>query len=211
VPFPTRRAVLVLLAGVIACGPAAGAADLAVSLDAGWYDMTSAHRSAEAVFGSRGGPTVGGTVRLGLGRSWFAGAGARYFQRDGERVFTRGEGAPVFRLGHPLTVRLIPVYALAGYRFRSDARLVPYVSGGVGVAILREEDTVAEVSEVTASTRASGHLATGLEYGRGAVRLGAELMFTSVPGSAGIGGVSAAYRETDVGGFTLVGRIAFSP
>jgi hypothetical protein len=149
-------------------------------------------------------------VRLGRG-PWFLGAGARCFQEDGERVFTRGEGFPVFRLGHPLTVRLVPVYGIVGYRFRREARLVPYVLAGAGAAWLRERSTVAGLSETESSTRASGHLAGGFEYGRGTVRLGVELMFTTIPDSAGIGGVSAVYEERDVGGVTLVARIAFSP
>jgi hypothetical protein len=54
-------------------------------------------------------------------------------------------------------------------------------------------------------------VAAGFDHGRGPVRVGAELMFTTIPDSAGIGGVSAVYEERDLGGVTLVGRIAFSP
>jgi hypothetical protein len=208
--MPPRLVALVVLG--VALGPSgvpASAADLALSLDAGWYDMAAASRSARAVFGSRGGPTAGGAVHLGLGAAWFVGAGARWFQQDGERVFTRGDGEPVFRLGHPLTVRILPVYGFLGYRLRPHTRLVPYAMAGAGVATVRERATVAEITETAASTRASGHLAAGVEYGRGTVRLGAEVMFTTIPRSAGIGGVSAVYDEKDVGGVAVVARVAF--
>ncbi|PYQ19164.1 MAG: hypothetical protein DMF81_22745 [Acidobacteria bacterium] len=53
----------------------------------------------------------------------------------------------------------------------------------------------------------SGHFIAGVEWGRGVLRVGAEAMYTTVPNSIGVGGVSKIYGETDLGGFTAVGKI----
>ncbi|HEX6737695.1 MAG TPA: hypothetical protein VF310_05480, partial [Vicinamibacteria bacterium] len=116
-----RRWVPAAAAALALLGAApAGAKEFAVSLEGGWFDMTGARQSAKAVFDSSGGATFGGTVRLSFGRgAWFAGAGTRYFSHDGERVFVADSSSEVFRLGHPLSARVWPVYALVGYRFRA--------------------------------------------------------------------------------------------
>jgi len=190
----------------------AGAKEFAVSLEGGWFDRTGARQSAQAVFDSPGGPTFGVTVRLGLGRgAWFVGAGTRYFSRDGERVFVADSSSEVFRLGHPLSARVIPVYALAGYRFRVGKRLVPYVAAGPGYTAFREESTVADITETNQKSVLSGHLAAGAEYGVGTVRFGAEVFYTAAPDSVGFGGVSKVYGEKDVGGLSFVAKVVFVP
>jgi hypothetical protein len=50
-------------------------------------------------------------------------------------------------------------------------------------------------------------LAVGADYGRGNVRFGLEANYSLVPNTIGLGGVSAIYGETDVGGFSILGRI----
>jgi len=190
----------------------AGAKEFAISLEGGWFDMTGARQSAKAVFDSSGGPTFGGTVRLGLGRgAWFVGAGARYFSRDGERVFVADATGDVFRLGHPLSARVMPVYALVGYRFRTGKRLVPYVAAGPGYTIFREESIVADIQEKNEKSVLSGHVAAGAEYGQGTVRFGAEVFYTVAPDSVGFGGVSKVYGEKDVGGLSFVAKVVFVP
>jgi hypothetical protein len=51
----------------------------------------------------------------------------------------------------------------------------------------------------------------GLEYGRGTVRFGIEMTYSTVPNSADLGGVSSVYNEDDIGGFTVVGKLTFVP
>jgi opacity protein-like surface antigen len=200
-----------LLIAAAAPGPARGEG-FAIGLEGGYYDMTNARNSAKAVFdGSAGGPTFGAFARLDLGRSWFVGAGARVFQKTGERAFAADKDSPPFRLGHPLEVRVLPVYALVGYRVSPDASLSPYLGVGAGMTSYREESTVAgEVSTDTAS-KASFHGVLGLEYGQGRVRFAVEGMFMTVPGIIGESGISKVYEEDDVGGFSVVGRIVFVP
>jgi len=190
----------------------ARAEGFAIGLEGGYYDMTNARNSAKAVFeGSAGGPAFGAFVRHGLGRSFFVGVGARMFRRTGERAFVADKNSPPFRLGHPLKVRLLPVYALVGYRLSPDSTFSPYLGLGAGILSYREESTVAgEVITETAS-KPSFHGVLGLEYGRGSIRFAVEGMYTTAPNTIGTSGVSKVYDESDVGGASVVGRIIFVP
>jgi hypothetical protein len=203
---------LPLLVSLAAAAAPAAAADLELALEGGYNDMTNASRSAQAIFDGRSGGATGGlSARLGLGRSFFVGLAGRYFSRKGERVFVAAPGSPVFRLGHPLTVKIVPVYASLGYRFSQKARLVPYVTVGGGVTSYREESTVAGEVLAFEATKPSGHLALGADFGRGRVRFGAEAGYSFVPKTIGegISGVSKVYGEDDAGGLSLLGRVAF--
>jgi hypothetical protein len=208
----TRAALRAMVIALLALGatPRPSAADIAVALDGGYFFMTNAKKSAEAVFGGSGGGFTGGAeLTFGLSRSFFVGAGGRYFQKTGERVFVADENADVFRLGHPLKVRTIPLYGMLGFRISPDATFVPYVSGGAGVTLYHEESTVGEITESSSQSKFSGFVALGADYGRGAVRFGLEANYSFVPSTIGLGGVSAVYGEKDVGGFSILGRIVF--
>jgi len=185
-------------------------AQVAVAVNGGYFTMTGARNSAEAVFGGSGGGFTGGAeVTFGLSRSFFVGAGGRFFQKTGERVFVADAESPVFRLGHPLEIRTIPVYGLLGFHFTPDSKFDPYVSTGAGVTFYNEESTVAEITETNSQTKFSGFVALGADYGRGSVRFGVEANYSFVPNTIGLGGVSAIYGEKDVGGFAILGRIVF--
>jgi opacity protein-like surface antigen len=210
--FSTRLGGMVAVAAVLLGAAPARAGELAISLDGGWYDMTGARQTAKAVFDSPGGPTFGGSVRWGFGRgAWFVAAGSRYFSRDGERVFVAGTSSEVFRLGHPLEARVVPVYSLVGYRFRTGSRLVPYAGVGPGYTLFREKSTVALIEETNDKSVLSLHLAAGAEYGTGTVRFGAEVFYTAAPDSLGFGGVSKVYGEKDAGGLSFLAKVVFVP
>ena len=192
-------------------GPAAQAGETSLILDGGWYDMTNASNSANALFGSSGGPTLGFSGQYGMGESFFVRAGARFSQLEGERVFVESPGSEVFPLGHPLTVRIVPAYALVGFRFLEGASLRPYIGLGGGVTAYNEESEVAgEIIEFSA-TKPMGMAVAGLDYGRGSIRFGGEVAYSLVPNTIGTGGVSRVYGEDDVGGLTAVVRISFVP
>ena len=109
-----------------------------------------------------------------------------------------------------MTVRVIPVHAQVGWRFRPAAQLVPYVALGAGATSYREESTVGGLAEdPITQTKASGLAAAGVEYGRGRIRFGLDLSYLVAPDTLGLGGVSAIYGEDDVGGFTALGRVSF--
>jgi hypothetical protein len=204
-----RVGVAVIAAALAA--PAAGAGETSLTLDGGWYEMSNASKSANALFDASGGATLGFSGQYGLGESFFVRAGARFFQREGERVFVESPTSEVFRLGHPITVRIVPGYALVGFRFLEGASLRPYVGVGGGVTAYNEESEVAgEIIEYSA-TKPMGMAVAGADYGRGAVRFGVEFAYSLVPNTIGTGGVSQVYGEDDVGGLTAVVRISFVP
>lgn len=208
-----RGGLIALTAAALALGlgAAASAGQFTLEGQAGYSDLSRAKDSAKAVFdGSSGGFTWGGGVGYHFDNGFFATAWARHFSKDGERVFVAGPGQEVFPLGHPLSVRIIPVQLTIGYRFFEGQSLVPYVGAGGGITSYHEESTVAGITDTTSETKGSGHVLAGIELGRGALRLGAEVGYTFVPNALGIGGVSQVYGESDIGGFFFVGKIVFT-
>jgi len=198
------------LAVLLAAAAPAGALDVAVGGEGGYFGMSNASKSAKAIFdGSSGGGTYGGFVHLGLGEMFFVEAHARVFQKTGQRVFVANNGGPVFPLGHPLKIRTVPVYGEIGLRFLRSSRVSPYVAAGAGETSYREESDVAGLVETDSRTKFSGHFAAGVDYLAGPVRFGVELGWSTVPKTIGESGVSKVYGETDVGGFTVLGRLGF--
>jgi outer membrane protein W len=205
-----RRRTVTAVALLLLAGAGQASAEWAVGADGGYFAMTNSPKSAKAIFdGSNGGATFGGFFQLGLGSSFFVAAHGRYFEKTGERVFLANSGGEVFRLGHPLTIRLIPIYGMVGYRFGHSARWAPYVGVGGGATSYRETSNVAGLIETQSATKAAGHLSAGVDFLSGPVRFGLEVTYSAVPNTIGESGVSKVYGETDVGGATIVGRIAF--
>jgi opacity protein-like surface antigen len=185
----------------------ANAQGFGINAQAGYFAM-SATDSAKAVFGSSGGFMGGGGLSYTFGHLYVEG-GARYFSKEGERVFIAQPGDTPFPLGHPLKVRLIPGYGTVGYRFGNGAFL-PYVGAGAGVVSYREESTVAGLDAEASETKAEFHGLVGVEYGRGHLRFAAELVYSSAPNAIGIAGVSKVYGEDDLGGLLIQGKIVFN-
>jgi Outer membrane protein beta-barrel domain len=209
-PAPHRARRVLLVLAVLLLASTGEAVDWAVGVEGGYCDMTNASKSAKAIFdGSSGGGTIGGFLRFGFGRSFFVEGHGRYFQREGERVFVAAPGSPVFRLGHPLTIRLVPVYGMIGYRFGQWPRWAPYVTLGLGATSYKETSNVAGLVETASATKASGHGALGVDFLAGPVRFGVELGYSTVPNTIGESGVSKVYGEKDVGGLTVLARLAF--
>ena len=204
--FPRRACLAALVA--VSSATAAGAGEVSLTLDGGWHELSGSSNSAKAVLDASGGPTFGFAGQYGLGESFFIRAGARIFRRDGERVFVATPASPVFGLGHPLTLRIIPVYGLVGYRFLRRGSLRPYVGVGGGATSYNEESDVAGEIFTSTATKASGHAVAGLDFGRGAIRLGGEVMYAVAPNAIGFAGVSQVYGEDDIGGLSAVVRIS---
>jgi hypothetical protein len=80
--------------------------------------------------------------------------------------------------------------------------------GGGATSYKEESDVAGEIFTSTA-TKASGQAVAGLDYGRGAVRFGGEVMYSLVPNTIGFAGVSRVYDEDDIGGLTAVVRLSF--
>src|SRR5512143_3537226 len=80
---------------LLAIAPA-GAQGLAVFGTGGYFSMSAAD-SAKAVFDSSGGPTFGGGLSYGIGKHFYVEGAVREFSKEGERVFVKSAGDPVFK------------------------------------------------------------------------------------------------------------------
>jgi len=208
--MPSRALPALAAALVLAGAGPAAALDWGIGVEGGYSEMTNASKSAKAIFdGSKGGGTIGGFVRIGLGQSFFLEAHGRHFQKTGERVFIADAAGEVFPLGHPLTIRLIPVYGAVGYRFLPSSHFAPYVTIGLGATSYKETSDVAGLVETQSATKFSGHGALGVDYLAGPLRIGVEVGYSTVPNTIGDSGVSKVYNEKDVGGLTVLARLAF--
>lgn len=179
----------------------------------------AASRSLEATTGSATGGAYGGGGQVGFGRLFVQGSVERY-QADGRRVFVLDDR--VFDLGIPNRIDITPVQLTAGYR--AGSRIAAYGGGGIGWYRFAESaafgprsgrpDGAPEGAMVpplgppygddTRETRRSYHVLGGVETPLLSwLRIGGEGQWTWVPDALGAGGVSAAFDETDLGGFSL--------
>lgn len=199
---------LLTLAAPLAVARAA-AGELALEGHAGYFQM-AASSTGSALFGSDNGATYGGAARYTFWRGAFVSAGARTFSKDGERVFVSAPGAPVQKLGFPLSMKTTPIFLTAGYRFRNGHMIVPYLSAGAAFTKYSETSSVAGESfdESVSKTGFTG--AVGLEVGRGLLRFAAEGGWSSVPNAIGKAGVSKVYGENDIGGTYAIGKLVLA-
>jgi hypothetical protein len=200
------------LASALALGLSVGTAaagELAAEFMGG-YSVLSASRSADAIFGSSGSFTWGASGRYTITKGFFASAGVRTFSKEGERVFVASPTGPVARLGFPLSIRVTPTFVNAGYRFRDGKMLVPYAGIGGTLTAFREESSVVGELYEKSRTKAGFHVVGGVEVGRGRFRFGAEAGWSTVPDAVGVGGVSAVYDESDLGGWSVLGKFVIA-
>jgi opacity protein-like surface antigen len=190
----------------------AGDTGFAIEGQYGYRDFTAAKSSAQAVFdGASGGALWGGGARYVFHSGIFFSAWARSLKKDGQRVYIPDASSPVFPLGHPLSVHLVPIQATIGFRATPRrSAFTPYAGIGAGVTKYHEESTVGGVTDTFDETKFSAHALAGLEIGRSSFRLAAEGGYTIVPNAVGIGGVSKIYDETGLGGFWVVGKVVFT-
>jgi opacity protein-like surface antigen len=207
-----RANIAAILASTLLAGaaPAARAQGLIADAQVGVTSF-SASNSMKAVFDSSSAMTFGGRVGWVFGRGIYAAVSVRSLSKDGERVFVAEPSAPVFKLGHPLSMSLVPVDITVGYRFQGKRLFTPYVGLGGGKVSFEEKSTVGGVTEKESRSKSSWHVLGGVELGRGRLRLAAEALYEGVPDAIGVGGVSQVYGEKDLGGFTLLGKVVFAP
>lgn len=204
------------LLGLALAGAAGQAAALeperfSLAFEAGYQGLNAASDSAKAVFdGSTGGTTFGGSARVGLGRLFVVGAGARFFSKDGQRVYVADPGSPVFPLGHPLELKLRPIYGFAGVRLFADSKLVPYLAVGGGATSYKETSTVGGETTEVSESKGTFLVMLGADWRvHPNVSLGVEGRYTSISDAIGLAGVSKVYGEDNLGGFSFAGRLGF--
>lgn len=212
----TSRACGGWLLGLALAGAAGQAAALeperfSLAFEAGYQGLNAASDSAKAVFdGSTGGTTFGGSARVGLGRLFVVGAGARFFSKDGQRVYVADPGSPVFPLGHPLELKLRPIYGFAGVRLFADSKLVPYLALGGGATSYKETSTVGGETTEVSESKGTFLVMLGADWRvHPNVSLGVEGRYTSISDAIGLAGVSKVYGEDNLGGFSFAGRLGF--
>jgi len=132
-------------------------------------------------------------------RGAFVSAGVRTFSKEGERVFVTGVSGEVQKLGFPLSVRITPVFLTVGYRFRDGRLIVPYVGAGASRTSYQEESEVAGETFDDERSKTGFLGVAGVEVGRGHLRFGAEVGWSTVADAIGVGGVSKVYGEDDLG------------
>jgi len=200
------RRLLAAVALLAATALPSAAGELAVEAQVGYFGMT-AEQSAKAVFGSSGGLTFGGAVRYDVWRGVFVSGGLRTFSKDGERVFLTSPGAPIQKLGFPVSVRLTPILLSAGYRYAHWKWVVPYASVGAAITAYSEKSDVAGQSFDQDFTKTGFVGAIGVETGHGRLRGGVEVGYSTVSNAIGFAGISKIYGEDDIGGFHVVGKV----
>ena len=165
------------------------------------YTRFSAQNSFQAITGTGGGATVGGGAEVRIGHLFIGGSIDRYRQ-TGQRVLVIDR--EVFGLGVPDTISLVPMKALAGWRFE-HGNATPYVGGGIGTVLFTEESLAADPGENIQTRFTSYHGVAGVEIRNGWVATAFEVEYSRIPDSIGFGGASAAFQESNLGG--VVGRI----
>jgi hypothetical protein len=172
----------------------------------------TASDSFKAILGTASGPIFGGGVEATLPHHLFVSLRASRFRKTGERVFLF-EGQQ-FDLGIPTTITITPVELSGGYRFERRrpargrvparaVRLIPYVGGGVGWHRYEETSEFATDAENVSERNIGYQLLGGAEYRLNRwLGVAGEAGWATVPDALGQdpNGVSAAFKETDLGG-----------
>jgi len=166
------------------------------------YTQFAARNSFQAVTGHGGGAFFGGGAEVRVGNGLFLGASIDRFSNTGQRVLVfEGE---VFGLGVPNTITLVPMTVTAGWRFE-HASATPYIGGGIGRILYKEDSSFADPSENVDTQFKSYHVLGGVEFRNGWVATAFEVEYSRIPDAIGLAGASAAFHESNLGG--IVGRI----
>jgi hypothetical protein len=166
------------------------------------YARFAAQNTFEAIFGNGGGAFFGGGGEVRLGRHLFVNASIERFKKTGQRVVVVGD--QVFGLGIPDTVTLTPIVGAAGWRFAHE-HVTPYFGGGIGKVLYKEDSSFDDEGESIDTRFTRYHVLGGVEVRNNWVATAFEVEYARVPDAIGVGGASAAFEESNLGG--IVGRI----
>jgi opacity protein-like surface antigen len=172
------------------------------------FDKMTASDSFKAVTESDTTTLFGGGVQgTNLWRGLFAEVGAEVTSLDGERVFV-GPDDEVFRLGIPVQIKMRRVDVVVGWRTTVD-RFTTY--GAAGPTFLKYEETsdFADPGENVDQSNTGFVLLGGGEISVTRwVHIRGEVRYRRIKDAIGLGGVSAHFDETDLGGFGAALKIA---
>lgn len=156
----------------------------------------------DAVAGSRADSGIGfGATVTGLWRGLFVDAGFAQQRVQGERVFM--DSGTVYKLGIPLSIKMRPVDVAAGWRFLSSRRLSPFVGAGVSFISYTETADFAAGTDNVSDSGTGALLLGGVDVAIARwIKIGGEIRYRAVDGVLGESGVSAAFGEDQLGGFS---------
>jgi hypothetical protein len=192
-------------------------------------------RSFDAVAGTHSKTTFGfGAEIQNIWEHVFAGVAYSPMSLDGERVFV--DSNVVYPLGIPVDISVNSLDIVGGWRFvlkpkgakpappkpgqkpakeslaprppSKAPRLVPFVGGGLSMAMYKETSQNSGGDDVSKS--ASGFVFLGgVDYTLTKwVRVGGEFRYRAVTGVLGSGGVSQVYGEKSLGGYVIAARVS---
>jgi hypothetical protein len=166
----------------------------------------AARQSVAAVTGQSYGPTFGAGAQVRFRSGFYVQASFERFRRTGERVFVfEGE---TFPLGIPDTITVQPVVAAVGYRPPSSASIRPYVGVGLGTYHLQESSPFDDATEAIDQWHRGYHAHGGVEFWtRRWFAPAVEARYTTVPDALGTSGAAAAFKESNLGGWQVYGKI----
>jgi opacity protein-like surface antigen len=169
----------------------------------------------DTLFGSNAGLVFGGGGQVLFPGGWYVELSASRFRREGERVFV-GANQEIFPLGIPLEVTLTPLELTGGWRYFHCPRpikgpprpcrptVVPYLGGGFSSYRYQETSDFSGAGDDLDERFSGFHLLGGAEYRvTPFVAVGGELAWSTIADAIGEGGVSAAFDEDNLGGFTV--------
>ena len=151
------------------------------------------------IVGSAFAAAYGGGAQVVLPNGAFVQASIDRYRKSGSLVLV--SGTQIFTLAVPDTVSVTPIQFTIGYRDPAARRIVPYFGVGGGWHVLRER--ASSLPDI-----AAGHL--GYHVLGGAeipvtrwLAFAGEGQWAAVPKSLGTTGLSAAFKEDDLGGVSL--------
>jgi len=176
-------------------------------------ESLAAKQSFDAVLGASSLTFVGGGVDVvRIWKGAFVRVAVSRAQKTGSRVFVDST-LRTYPLNIPLTITMTPIEAGGGWRLPSldgKGRVVPYVGAAALWLHYQESSSFADASENTDTIFGGSALFAGVEGNIGHLNVGVEGLLRRVPQGVGAGGVSASFKESDLGGGAVRLRIGAS-
>ena len=158
--------------------------------------------SFDAVTGSSWGVMYGGGVQFGLSNGLFLQGSYERYESVGQRVFVFED--QIFELGIDNTVTVTPIHATVGYRQPADGGSVAYLGVGASWYRFQEEAAFALAGDDVDESKPGFHILGGIEFPLTSwFWVGGEGQWSYVPEILGTDGISEAFTEDDLGGFTI--------
>jgi opacity protein-like surface antigen len=181
--------------------------DFGISGRIGYMDITQASDSFKAVFGRSAGLSLGAGMKIDFAYGIFFEASVDYLKRNGKRVFV--SGSEVFKTDLDTNVIIIPVSFSGGYYFIKNKKISPYIGGGYSLYYFKEEELI-PWENGSSLWHGGYHVLGGVNFlNREALNLSVEAKWSHVPDVIGNHGVSAYYKEDNIGGLSIIFKINF--